>query len=77
MKLKIKKGDTVEVIAGDDKGKQGRVLDIFPKKMRILVEGVNEHIKHTKPTQENQQGGRIKTALPFHYSNVKLIVDKK
>jgi len=73
MKLEIKKGDVVKVIAGDDKGKEGRVLDIFPKDLRILVEGVNEHKRHTRPNQGNQQGGILTKSLPIHYSNVKLV----
>lgn len=76
MKLNIKKGDIVKVIAGDDKGKEGRVLVVDPKKMTILVDGVNIHKKHQKPTQDNQQGGIIDKALPIHYSNVKLASSK-
>lgn len=74
MKLKIKKGDNVKVITGDDKGKVGRVLEIDAKKMRLLVEGVNIHSKHEKPNQSNQNGGIVKVELPIHYSNVKLVV---
>jgi large subunit ribosomal protein L24 len=77
MKLKIKKNDQVMVIAGDDKGKIGRVLDVDPKKMRILVEGVNIHTKHQRPTQQNQKGGRIEMEFPIHYSNVMLIDSEK
>ncbi|MCB0702855.1 MAG: 50S ribosomal protein L24 [Ignavibacteriae bacterium HGW-Ignavibacteriae-4] len=76
MKLKIKKGDTVQVITGVDKGKEGRVLEIYPSKMKVLVEGVNEKIKHEKPSQQNQQGGRVTKSAPLHYSNVKLIQSK-
>jgi large subunit ribosomal protein L24 len=78
MKLKIKKNDNVQIIAGDDKGKTGRVLLVNPEKMNVLVEGVNIHIKHTRPSQKNQQGGRVEMAFPVHYSNVSLIdSDKK
>jgi large subunit ribosomal protein L24 len=73
MKLKIKKGDTVKVITGDDKGKEGKVLSVDPSKMRILVDGVNVHKKHQRPTQNNQQGGIVDKALPLHYSNVQLV----
>lgn len=76
MKLKIKKGDTVKVITGVDKGKEGRVLQVLPSKMKILVEGVNEKIKHEKPSQQNQQGGRVTKSVPLHYSNVKKIESK-
>ncbi len=78
MKFKIKKNDQVVVIAGDDKGKSGRVLDVDSKKSRVLVEGVNVHIKHQKPNQQNQQGGRVEMEFPVHYSNVMLLdSDKK
>lgn len=76
MKLKIKKGDTVKVIAGDDKGKEGRVLEIYPKNLTILVDGINIHKKHSKPSQQNQNGGIIDTSLPISYSNVQLVSSK-
>jgi len=71
-KLKIKKGDMVFVITGNDKdlSKPKRVLDVYPEKMRILVEGVNVRIRHTKPNQQNQKGGRLSKEMPIHYSNV-------
>jgi large subunit ribosomal protein L24 len=56
MKLKIKKDDTVRVIAGNDKGKEGRVLQVLPEKMRVLVEGVNVRKRHMRPTPNAQQG---------------------
>lgn len=73
MKLSIKKGDNVKVITGVDKGKEGRVLEVYPTKMKLLVEGINEKIKHEKPSQQNQQGGRVTISAPIHYSNVKKI----
>lgn len=76
MKLKIKKGDIVKIITGDDKGKSGRVLEINPAKMNVLVEGINIHTKHEKPNQRNQNGGLVKTELPVHYSNVQLVENK-
>ncbi|MBL8004172.1 MAG: 50S ribosomal protein L24 [Candidatus Kapabacteria bacterium] len=72
-KLSIKKGDLVQVIAGNDKGKTGRVLDVYPEKMRILVDEVNVRKKHSRPTQANQQGGIVSKAMPIHYSNVQLV----
>lgn len=72
-KLHVKKGDTVLVLAGNDKGKQGRVLMVFPEKDRVLVEGINIRTHHEKPTQENQQGGRMKKEAPVHISNVMVI----
>jgi large subunit ribosomal protein L24 len=73
MKLKIKKTDTVKVISGNDKGKVGRVLDVYPDKMRILVEQVNIRAKHEKPSQNNQKGGIVRKEMPIHYSNVMLM----
>lgn len=78
MKIRIKKNDIVQVISGDDKGKTGRVLLIDPKKLTVLIEGVNKHIKHEKPSQNNQKGGRVEKEFPVHYSNVLLVdSDKK
>lgn len=69
-KLHIKKGDTVYVNAGDDKGKTGRVLEVFPKKNRAIVEGVNIISKSTKPTAKYPQGGIVKIEAPIHISNL-------
>jgi len=77
MKLKIKKNDTVYVISGNDKGKIGRVLEVYPEKMRILVEGVNIRVKATRPNPNNQQGGLVHKEMPIHYSNVQLIDSEK
>ncbi len=74
--MKIKKGDTVKVIAGANKGKEGTVLKVFPKKDRVIVEGVNIIKKHAKPTQTNPDGGILEYEAPIHVSNV-MIVDKK
>ena len=71
--MKIKKNDTVVVIAGAYKGKQGRVIAVFPEKDRVLVEGVNIVKRHTKPNPKNQQGGIIEKEAPIHVSNVKAI----
>ena len=68
--LKIKKGDTVKVIAGKDKDKEGKVISVDPKKNTVLVEGVNMIIKHTKPSMANQQGGIIHQEGPIDISNV-------
>lgn len=72
-KLHVKKGDDVKVIAGNDRGREGRVLAVFPKKERVLVEGVNMRIHHERPTQQNPQGGRIEKEAPIHISNVMVI----
>lgn len=74
MKLKIKKGDIVKLIAGNDKGSTGRVLDVYPKQMRVLVEGVNIRKRHTRPNAQNQKGGIVEKEMPVHYSNV-LVLD--
>lgn len=71
---KIKKGDTVQVIAGRDKGKQGKVLRVFPQNNRALVENVNKIKKHTKPNPQQQiQGGIVERDAPIHLSNLMLI----
>ena len=75
-KLHIKKDDTVYVNAGEDRGKTGRVLKVFPAKSRALVEGVNIITKATKPTAKYPQGGLIKTEAPIHISNLNLIDPK-
>ncbi len=67
MKLTIRKGATVQVISGDDKGKKGSVLDVNPKKMRILVQGVKMVTRHDK------KDGLVKKEAYIHYSNVKLV----
>src|SRR5688572_6556173 len=66
----IRTGDTVMIIAGRDRGKQGRVLRLLPEKNRVVVEGVNRVWKHVKPSQRNPQGGRIQKDAPIHMSNV-------
>lgn len=75
-KLHIKKGDTVYVNAGDDKGKTGKVLSVEVKKQRAIVEGVNLVSKHTKPNAKNPQGGIIKKEASVHISNLN-VVDPK
>ncbi|HOP49074.1 MAG TPA: 50S ribosomal protein L24 [Ignavibacteriales bacterium] len=68
--MKFKKGDTVIVIAGNDKGKTGKILKVLPKENRVIIEGVNIRKKHTRPTQLNPQGGIIEKEMPIHISNV-------
>ena len=75
-KLHIKKGDTVYVNAGDDKGKTGRVLEVQVKKNRAIVEGINIVDKSTKPTAKYPQGGIVKLEAPVHISNLN-VVDPK
>jgi large subunit ribosomal protein L24 len=68
--LHVKKGDKVQVISGKDKGKQGVILEAYPTRERVLVEGVNIVKKHSKPSQLNPQGGIIDMEAPIHVSNV-------
>ena len=66
----IKRGDTVVVIAGSDKGKSGKVLRVLTDRDRVVVEGINRVWKHVRPSQRNPQGGRIQKDAPIHISNV-------
>ena len=75
--FKIKKGDTVKVIAGKDKDKEGKVISVNPKKGAVLVEGVNMVTKHTKPSMANQQGGIVEKEAWLDASNVKVIHEGK
>lgn len=75
-KLHIKKGDTVFIKAGNDKGKTGRVLDIIIKDSRAIVEGANMVSKHTKPNAKSPQGGIVKKEAAIHISNLN-VVDSK
>jgi large subunit ribosomal protein L24 len=70
MAAKIKKGDTVIVLAGKDKGRSGRVLRVFPADSRVVVEGVNMMRKHVKPSMADPQGGIKSIEAPIHISNV-------
>ncbi len=72
-KFNIKKGDTVYVNAGNDKGKTGKVLEVLRDKDRVIVEGVNMVSKHTKPNPKNPQGGIVKQEAGIHISNVSLV----
>lgn len=67
----VKKGDTVLVLSGADKGKAGRVLRVIPEKDRVVVEGVNIIKRHTRPTQKSPKGGIVEKEAPIHISNVK------
>jgi large subunit ribosomal protein L24 len=76
VKLHVTKGDSVRVMRGDDKGKEGKVLRVFPKTGRITVEGVNIVKKHRKARRDNEQSGIIELPAPVHASNV-MLVDSK
>ena len=72
-KLKIKTGDNVQVIAGKDKGKQGKVLAAFPQENKVIVDGVNVAIKHQKPKSAQDKGGKVNVNLKIQVSNVMLV----
>jgi len=72
-KYHIRKGDTVKVIAGNDKGKTGKVLEVIPAKYRAIVEGVNMVTKHIKPSANRPEGGREETEAAIHLSNLMLV----
>ncbi len=72
-KLRLKTGDKVKVIAGKDKGKEGKIISVDRKNDRVLIEGVNMITKHAKPSASNQQGGIVHQEAPIHASNVMYI----
>ena len=74
--MKIKKNDKIEVIAGKDKGKTGKVLQVFPKLGRASVEGVNILIKHLRPQKKGEKGQRVEFPAPFNLSNMMLLCVK-
>ena len=75
--MKIRKGDTVVVLTGKDKGKQGEVIRVLPEADKVIVDGVNVAKRHQKPTRAMQQGGILDKPMPIHVSNVSLIADGK
>jgi len=75
--MKIKVGDTVQVITGSNKGKEGKVLKVLRKDNRVLIDGVNIVKKHVKPNATNETGGILEVEAPIHISNVKVISGKE
>jgi large subunit ribosomal protein L24 len=71
MRIRLKKGDTVRVIAGDYRGRTGKVLKVFPDTGRVVVEGINLIKRHTRPTNRNPKGGIVEKEAPLHVSNVR------
>lgn len=67
----------VMVIAGDDRGRQGKVLKVLPDEDRVIVEGINVRQRNVRPTQQNPQGGQVEKEQPIHISNVQPVVDGK
>lgn len=74
--MKIRKNDMIMVISGNDAGKTGKVLKVFPKENRIIIEGINIRKRHSKPSQTNPQGGIVEKEAPINASNV-MILDPK
>jgi large subunit ribosomal protein L24 len=74
--MHVRKDDTVLILSGNDQGKRGRVLKVFPDKDRIIVEGVSFIKRHTRPSPKNQSGGIIEKEAPIHSSNVMVICSK-
>jgi large subunit ribosomal protein L24 len=74
--MKIKKGDTVKIIVGKDAGASGKVIRVFGKKQRVLVEGLNKFKKHVKKQGEDQPGGIVEMERPIHISNVAVVEHK-
>ena len=66
----VKQGDLVQVIAGNDRGKTGRILRVMPEEDRVIVEGVNRRMRHVRPSRQNPQGGRVEREMSIHISNV-------
>ena len=74
--MKIKKGDTVQVLSGNDKGKKGEVLEVIPKTQKIIVKGVNVRKKHVKPRKQGEEGGIIPVECSIHSSKVNVVCPK-
>ena len=71
--MKLKKGDTVKVLSGNDKGKTGEILEVIPKTSKIIVKGINIRKKHTKPRRQGEEGGIIPSEYPIHSSKVAVV----
>ena len=74
--MRIKKGDTVKVLSGNDKGKTGEVLEVIPKTEKIIVKGVNVRKKHVKPRKQGEEGGIISVEVAIHSSKVSVVCPK-
>ena len=74
--MKIKKGDTVKVLSGNDKGKTGEVLEVMPKSQKVIVKGVNIRKKHVKPRKQGEEGGIIPVECGVHSSKVNVVCPK-
>ena len=76
MKVHVKKDDLVQIVSGKEKGKRGKIIKVFPKKNRVLVEKINYIKRHTRPTQQQQEGGIIEKEGSIYASNVMLVCNK-
>jgi len=74
--MSIKKGDTVQVLSGNDKGKTGEVLEVIPKTNRVIVKGINIRKKHVKPKKQGEEGGIIPVECSIHMSKVNVVCKK-
>ncbi len=74
--LKIKKGDTVKVLSGNDKGKTGEVLEVLPKTQKVLVKGINQKTKHVKARRQGDESGIIVSEFPIHISKLNVVCPK-
>ncbi len=74
--MRIKKGDTVEILSGNDKGKKGEVLSVMPKTEKIIVKGVNVRKRHVKPRKQGEEGGIIQTECAIHSSKANVVCPK-
>ena len=74
--MKIKKGDTVQVLSGNDKGKTGEVLEVIPKSEKVVAKGINVRKKHVKPRKQGQEGGIISVECPIHASKLAVVCPK-
>ena len=76
MAAKVRKNDTVQVLAGRERGKQGKVTRVIPREDRVVIEGVNIRKRHTKPRRQGEQGGVVEFPAPLHISNVAVVCAK-
>lgn len=74
--MKLRKGDQVKIILGKDRGKKGKVIQVFPNEELIVVENLNLRVKHTRPRREREKGERVQFSAPLHASNVMLVCSK-
>ncbi len=74
--MKLMKNDIVMIVAGNDRGKTGKILKVFPKSDRLIIEGINMRKRHTKPSQKNPQGGILEKEASIHVSNVMMLDPK-